>query len=101
MDPERPIDEQQIRALVLGGAFDQEIADFLGWTAAQLHEKFSGPLAQWRAQRRMSLRQRQTSVAAKGNTALLIFLGKHELGQSDRAAESDDQPEPQLDPKVG
>lgn len=102
MDAGPPIEEQQMRGLVLGGAEDQEIADFLGWTAAQLREKFGPLLARLRAQRHMSLRQKQTAIAAKGNTAMLVFLGKHELGQSDRAGESDDWPEPpQLEPKVG
>jgi hypothetical protein len=44
--------------------------------------------------RHLSLRQRQTEVAlgnGPGSTAMLIFLGKNELGQSDTGAKDKPQ----------
>lgn len=45
---------------------------------------FSEYFAQKRAGGKVSLRRRQYEAAMAGNTALLIFLGKQYLGQSDK-----------------
>jgi hypothetical protein len=100
--PEIPqIDPQQVRGLALSGATDGEVADFFSITVEVLRQNFGAILVQARAARRISLRKRQTVVAADGSVPMLTFLGKHELGQIDRVIHDDDRPEPQMDPKVG
>jgi hypothetical protein len=101
-DPTAPPDlATRIRGLAMTGATDSEICDFLTISPAQL-APFGTVLKQRRAARAISIRKKQTDVALEGNTTLLTFLGKHELGQADRTT---DQPlersEPQLDPKMG
>jgi hypothetical protein len=94
-------DYQLIRQMVHAGATDQEIADSQGWKLDELRECFADQLRQARAARRIALRKKQTAIALEGNVGMLIFLGKHELGQDDRINPEDDDPQPQLDPKVG
>jgi hypothetical protein len=51
--------------------------------------RFPAALKKGRNIRHLALRQRQTEVAmgnGPGSTAILIFLGKNELGQSDTGA---------------
>jgi hypothetical protein len=96
------INEQRIRGLALTGALDQEIADELGWNVAELLERFGAVLKQARATRRIQLRRRQTAQAleGKGNTTMLTFLGRHELGQNDRSDDAGNS-QPPMDAKVG
>jgi hypothetical protein len=97
-----PIDPRQVRLMGLSGATDEEMAECLECSAEWLVEAFGAVLVQSRAERRIALRKKQTSVALEGNVSMLNFLGKHELGQNDRQIDSDDDwPEPQLDEKVG
>jgi hypothetical protein len=100
MENASPIDEQKIRAMALCGASDQEIAEALQLPAGDLRGRFEMSLIEARATRRVSLRRRQTNMAAEGNVTMLVFLGKQELGQFDRPAGAGDA-EPQMDPKVG
>jgi hypothetical protein len=54
-----------------------------------MSRRFAGSLQKGRMMRRLMLRQRQTEIAmsnSPGSTAMLIFLGKNELGQSDHMA---------------
>jgi hypothetical protein len=101
MDDLQQIDSPQVRGLALSGATDGEIADFFGCTAQGLGQQFGAVLNQARATRRISLRKRQTGAAVEGNISMLIFLGKHELGQIDRPICDDEWPQPRMDPKVG
>jgi hypothetical protein len=97
----KPLTEQ-IRGYALLGATDLDICELLDMSEAQLAEEFGDMLVQARAQRRISLRRKQTAVAIEGNSSMLSLLGKHELGQTQTFAAADnDWPEPQLDPKVG
>jgi ABC-type transport system involved in cytochrome bd biosynthesis fused ATPase/permease subunit len=91
---------QQARSLALSGATNQEIAQLLGVDLPTLQAKYGDDISETRAKRRVALRKKQTEVALQGASNLLMFLGKHELGQNDRKTD-DDWPEPQLDPKVG
>jgi hypothetical protein len=94
------IDPQQVRGLALGGATDGEIAEFCGVTVEALRAQVGAVLILARATRCISLRKRQTVIAADGSVPMLIFLGKLELGQIDRAID-DERAQPQMDPKVG
>jgi len=95
------IDSQQVRALALAGANDGEIADFFSCTVQTLLQQFNPVLIQARATRYVSLRKRQTIAAADGNITMMIFLGKHELGQVERSIHDEGWSQPQMDPKVG
>jgi hypothetical protein len=95
-----PIDEAEVQKRALGGATDQDLAAYFGCTVMQFRERFGAIADALRAQRRIALRNWQTRVAARGNAPMLIWLGKNELGQTDRPA-PDTEPEPELDSKVG
>jgi hypothetical protein len=93
--------ERQVLDLALLGATDQDICEFLGLYRGQLR-RFEEGLIMTRARRRISLRRLQSVAAGKGNVSMLALLGKHELGQSRPSAASEfDEPEPDLEPKVG
>jgi hypothetical protein len=94
------IDEEQIREMASTGAPDYEIADAIGWNVNDLLSRFGPVLKQARATRALTLRKKQTEVALGGNSSLLTFLGKYDLGQNDRRDDFYD-PEPLMDPKVG
>lgn len=63
------------------GATDTEIADLLGTSPQTLKRHLIHEIQAGRADRRMSLRRKQTEVAMKGDRTMLIWLGKVELGQ--------------------
>lgn len=97
------LDPEQIRALALNGATDEEIADLLRCSMTDL-APFEAELKQARAQRRLLIRKKQTAAAADGSASMLTFLGRSELGQCSKPTEEspdDPWPQPQLDPKVG
>jgi len=93
---------EHIRNLALQGATDRDICEFLDIDETELAREFGEMLIHARAQRRISLRKKQTAVAIEGNASMLSLLGKHELGQTPTSAGADNSwPEPQLDAKVG
>ena len=73
---------------------EREIAGFFGCSVDTLNSRckeeygqtFSELFAQKRKAGHISLRRWQWQSAEKGNTAMLIFLGKQYLGQSDKPA---------------
>ena len=95
-----PIDEAEMQRRALAGATDQDLAAHFGCTVAQFRERFGAITGALRAQRRIALRNLQTRLAARGNAQMLIWLGKNELGQTDRPT-PDTEPEPELDSKMG
>ena len=50
-------------------------------------------LEKGRGGRKLSLKRAQWKAAMSGNTAMLIWLGKNDLGQSDKGGEGDDAAE--------
>ena len=103
MDELQPIPDpqKQISDLAAVGATDEDICQYLGIPEPDLDREFNQVLTHARASRRITLKKVQSEVAFKGNASMLIFLGKHELGQTQTSATDDSWPEPQLDPKVG
>jgi hypothetical protein len=102
MEEHSPGPFEHIRNLALQGATDRDICELLDINETQLVREFGEILIHARAQRRISLRRKQTAVAIEGNASMLSLLGKHELGQTQTSARADDGwPEPQLDAKVG
>jgi hypothetical protein len=61
-----------------------EIGDYFGVNEGTIRKGYSAFLIKGRANRKAKLRQLQWRSAEAGNVAMLIFLGKNELGQSDR-----------------
>jgi hypothetical protein len=102
MDDEAPIDEQRVRSAAMAGATDQEIADYFERPVEEVRNEFAAVLKQARAARAILLRKKETSVALEGNVSILQFLGKLELGQTDRRETFENEwSEPPLDAAMG
>lgn len=78
---------ENAEALAAGAAFNgspnPEIAAMLGCAESTLKRRFGPILRKQRALRKVAIRGYQMQAAKKGNPALLIWLGKQELGQRD------------------
>ena len=61
-----------------------EIAAVLGVNEGTIRKRFSDKIAKWREGGKSTLRRMQWQAAQKGNTAMLIWLGKQILGQTDK-----------------
>ncbi len=77
------IDERLVRAMAMSGAQNKEIAEFCGCSPEIIGRRFRDVLSEGRAARKLRLRQRQFQAAMDGEVAMLIWLGKQELGQVD------------------
>ena len=82
------IDPETVYKLASIGCNDREICDWLNITESTLRFNFRGYMAKARSQLNQTLRRKQLQVALEGNPALLIFLGKVMLGQSETLSES-------------
>lgn len=82
--PKADIKPAQVRNLAAGGSSNIEIARFFGVSADTIERRFAGDLAKGRATLKTSLRKHQLKAAKNGNAAMLIWLGKQYLGQSDK-----------------
>lgn len=85
--PLKVIDEELLKKLAGIMCTDKEMADILGICVDTLKDRFSELINIARSQGKMSLRRFQYQAAAKGNPALLIWLGKQHLGQTDKNIE--------------
>ena len=75
-----------------------EIAEFFGCDESLIRKSYSEYLTKGRAKGKMRLRQLQWQSAEKGNTSMLIFLGKQMLGQTDNPEASEaSEPLPFID----
>lgn len=84
--PKLELNKKEIENYATLGASNREIAKMLGVDQGTIRKRFSAVLAKARGTRRLKLRSMQWKAAETGNVAMLIFLGKNELGQSDRQA---------------
>lgn len=82
--PKLEIDAEQVRKLAAMHCTTQEIAAFFDCSRDTIEGRFSAELNKGRQQGKMQLRDWQLQSARKGNVAMLIFLGKQYLGQSDK-----------------
>lgn len=82
--PKIKFDEDRIGDLAYRGASNREIAALVGCDDKTLGNRFSALLTKKRAERRTEIREWQTREAKAGNTALLIWLGKVELDQTEK-----------------
>lgn len=89
--PSIEIDWKKVRAMLQAGANGVEVAAALGCAPDTLYNRciqecgmtFSAYQQQMKEAGRALLRTWQFAAAQKGNTAMLIWLGKNVLGQSD------------------
>jgi hypothetical protein len=70
--------------LALSGCQNNTIATIMDIDGETLMRHFKELLTKKRCERKYKLRKLQDATAKKGNPALLIFLGKNELGQADK-----------------
>ncbi|HTV49205.1 MAG TPA: hypothetical protein VMG59_12255 [Phycisphaerae bacterium] len=80
------IDPIIVGKLAAMGCSNCEIADLLGCSEGTIRSKrFYEILAKNRAEIRKNLRKAQIDAALAGNTAMMIWLGKQMLGQTDKS----------------
>lgn len=78
------IDESVVAQMAFDGASNREIGDILGIDHKTVANRFSPLLNKKRAERRVGLRKAQTAAALAGDKTMLVWLGKQELGQTDK-----------------
>lgn len=82
--PKKVIDPEQVKALAGIGCTMIEIASVMKCSVDTLENRFSDVIKEGRETGRMSLRRMQWEAAKKGNTVMLIWLGKQLLGQKEK-----------------
>lgn len=90
--PKKQIDEATVRKLAEIHCTVEEIASVVGCSKDTLERRFSELIEEGKAEGKSSLRRMQWGAAEKGNTAMLIWLGKQLLGQKDTASPFGDNP---------
>jgi hypothetical protein len=80
--PLTPIDAEQVFKLGRLGLTQAEIADVFNISPSVISERFRTEITRARAHWKMSLRRAQWRRAKAGSDAMLIHLGKSELGQT-------------------
>jgi hypothetical protein len=97
--PRLNIDAETVRKLARLHCTMQEMADFFGCHRETLRDNFSSEIAKGRSEGNISLRRKQWQIAVeKGNTVMLIWLGKQMLGQvNERLDAESDMPLPIYD----
>lgn len=82
--PKLEIDPEQVRKLAAIGCTNLEIADIVKCSHDTLTARFKAELDEGRSQGKASIRRKQYELAMSGNPAMLIWLGKQQLGQSEK-----------------
>jgi len=82
--PKLNIDPKLVQDLASIGCKTSEIAIVVGCSVDTLDGRFSEELAKGRENLKISLRRWQLEAAKKGNTSMLIWLGKQLLQQTDK-----------------
>ena len=78
------LDTNQVEQLAGFGCTDTEIASFFDIPRTTLERNYEHYITKGRESGKIRLRQYQWAAAKKGNVAMLIWLGKQILGQSDK-----------------
>jgi hypothetical protein len=78
------IDAEQVEKLAGLGCTNVEIASFFGCDESLIRKSYSEYIAKGKEKGKIRLRQLQMRAAEKGNVAMLIWLGKQMLGQTDK-----------------
>ena len=82
--PKLEINPLTVEKLARIGCKNTEIAAFLDCSVDTIEKRFSGELRKGRENMKTSLRRWQLKAAKAGNVAMLIWLGKQYLEQSDK-----------------
>lgn len=85
--PKREFSDATVKKIAdyaVEGCSTRTIAALLDVPEKTLRDNFPALLSKKRAERRYNLRVAQNKAANAGNPAILIFLGKNELGQTDK-----------------
>lgn len=83
--PKLDIDPEQVEQLASFNCTNTEIAAFFNCDEGTIRKRFSENITKGREMSKMRLRKLQFEAAARGNVAMLIWLGKQYLGQKDKA----------------
>jgi hypothetical protein len=91
--PQKEINWEVLNGILQYGASLVDCAEMLDVSEDTIERKIKDQYAvtfkeyrdQKKSKMRMKLRQKQFEMALKGNVPLLIWLGKNELGQTDKA----------------
>ena len=78
------IDTEQVEKLASFGCSNTEIASFFGCSKDLISKSYSTNVEKGKENGKIRLRQWQMKAAQKGNVAMLIWLGKQMLGQTDK-----------------
>ncbi|BAQ90737.1 hypothetical protein [uncultured Mediterranean phage uvMED] len=79
------IPAEKVKMLASFGCTYIEIGKYFGCSEKVIRERFREQYEQGKEEMKLSLRQLQWKHAGQGNTALLIFLGKNYLNQTDKS----------------
>jgi hypothetical protein len=82
--PKLDIDAEKVEMLASFGCSTVEIAKLHNCDEQTIRTRFKPELERGRESMKIKLRQLQWKTAEQGSNAMLIFLGKQYLGQSDR-----------------
>jgi len=85
MDNRHDIPPEKVKMLASFGCTYIEIGKYFGCSEKVIRERFRTEYEQGKEEMKLSLRQLQWKHAGQGNTALLIFLGKNYLNQTDKS----------------
>lgn len=82
--PRKKIDKAQVKKLASYNLSVAEIGAVLGCSADTLQRRYAAPMAEGRLLGNFSLKRKQMEMALAGNPTMLVWLGKQNLGQSDK-----------------
>jgi hypothetical protein len=93
--PKKDIDAEQVAKLAAMQCSNVEIAAFFDCDEGTIRKRFSEILTKGRERGKITLRRLQWKAAESGNTAILIWLGKQYLGQTEKIENTElDKPLP-------
>ncbi len=82
--PRLMIEPERVIALARQGMSITDMAEVFGCGRATLHRRYTRQIRKGRALRVLALREAQWRAVVAGNVRMLIWLGKQELGQSNK-----------------
>jgi hypothetical protein len=92
--PSIVLDREEVYKLAYFHCTIQEMASFFKCDADTLSNNYSVEIAKGKSEGKIRLRKKQYEVAMRGNTTMLIWLGKQILGQNDQNIGEDYSPLP-------
>ncbi len=95
--PKVEIDPEQVKKLAAIHCATEEVARWFGVHKRTLERRFAAYIDAGRNQGKMSLRRKRWELAMGGNVALILFLSKVVLGESDKEPEAKQVAQPHAD----